>query len=408
MTSEGGADLVILCRIQVRDTIRAVRTTPPLVPVEEPTVGWLELFYDLIMVAAVVVFSIAIIRTPDLFNILWFLAGFALVWWAWLCTTLTMNVQREVNSTAQWLVVLQMVAIIYMAVLLADPVKAHNSYSIPLFGVVMLLVAALNEWLRRTQATKDQTFIIRRRNAFAASGLLWLASALLDEPAKVVVCVLATIVMIAPLLSGWFNKGITLEWLDPKHIGERFALLTMLVLGESFIKVAGAAAIKPVAATNTLCLGIEMLMIFAVWLSYFRDIVPEGVPSGVVARRAWMFGHLLLQISLLGVAIGLGIFVKLDESRKVGDIDMIALTVPLAVVFVFLCILGLSSASGEPRLVEVIRLSCAVGIGVVGWMTWRYDAVTVDRGMAGMAALMLATAAVTHRLIASDSPRRSH
>ena len=128
----------------------------------------------------------------------------------------------------------------------------------------------------------------------------------------------------------------------------------------------------------------------------------------MVARRAWMFGHLLLQISLLGVAIGLGIFVKLDESRKVGDIDMIALTVPLALVFVFLCILGLSSASGEPRLVEVIRLSCAVGIGVVGWMTWRYDAVTVDRGMAGMAALMLATAAVTHRLIASDSPRRSH
>ena len=357
-----------------------------MVEVEEPTVGWLELFYDL-------------------FNILWFLTGFALVWWAWLCTTLTMNVQREADSAAQWLVVLQMVAIIYMAVLLADPVRAHNAYFLPLFGVVMLLVAALNEWLRRTKTRSEQTFITRRRNAFAASGALWLASAFVAEPGRIILSILATIVMVAPLLSSWFNKGITLEWLDPRHIGERFALLTMLVLGESFIKVAVAATERPVAVTNTFCLGIEMLMIFAVWLSYFRDIVPEGVPSGVVARRAWMFGHLLLQIALLGVAIGLGIFVKLDDNAKLGDFDVIALTVPLALVFVFLCVLGLSSASGEPRLVEAMRLGCAVGIGVVGWLTWRYEAMTIDRGLAAMAVLMLATAAATHRLLRSRTAR---
>lgn len=385
-----------------------MRTSLPLAPVEEPTVGWLELFYDLIMVAAVVVFSIAITRTPDLFNILWFLAGFSLVWWAWLCTTLTMNVQREVNATAQWLVVLQMVAIIYMAVLLADPVRAHNAYFIPLFGVVMLLVSALNEWLRRMQATSEQTFIIRRRNAFAASGVLWIASSLLAGYLELALCIVATAVMVAPLVSSWFNQGITLEWLDPKHIGERFALLTMLVLGESFIKVASAAADRPIATSNTLSLGIEMLMIFAVWLSYFRDIVPEGVPSGVVARRAWMFGHLLLQISLLGVAIGLGIFVKLSNPATISDIDMIALTVPLALVFVFLCLIGLSSASGEPKTVEAMRLGCAVAIAIVGWLTWRFSVVTIDRGMGAMALLMLVTAAGTHRLIASDAPRSNH
>ena len=385
-----------------------MRTPLPPLAVEEPTVGWLELFYDLIMVATVVVFSIASTRQPDLFDLTWFVAGFAGVWWAWLCTTLTMNVNRRADGAAQWLVVLQMMAMIYMAVLLADPIRAHNDYFIPLYGVVMILIAALNEWLRRQQAFDDQTFIVRRRNAFAASGVLWIASALVAGWPRLLLCLVAVVVMVGPLVLQWFNQGITLEWLDPRHIGERFALLTMLVLGESFIKVASATAERPLAATNSFCLGIEMLMIFAVWLAYFRDIIPEGVPSGVVARRAWMFGHLLLQIALVGVAIGLGIFVKLDNAASVRPIDVIALSVPLALVFLFLCIIGLSSARGEPGMVELLRLLCAVGIAGIGWATWRYAFITTDRGMAAMAALMLATTALTHRMLDATVEAADH
>jgi len=33
----------------------------------------------------------------------------------------------------------------------------------------MVLIAALNEWLRRHDATSDQTFVVRRRNTFAVS-----------------------------------------------------------------------------------------------------------------------------------------------------------------------------------------------------------------------------------------------
>ena len=379
-----------------------VHTSGPLPAVKEPTVGWLELFYDLTMVATVVIFSLASTRSPDLLHVAWFVGAFALVWWAWLCTTLTMNVHRQAGGTAQGLIVLQMIAMIYMAALLADPVQSHDHFILPLYGVVMLLIAALNEWLRRHEATSDQTFVVRRRNAFAVSGLCWIAASVVGGLARLLLCLAALVVMVTPLVWRWFNQGITLEWLDAKHIGERFALLTMLVLGESFIKVASATAEQPVAATNAFCLGIEMLMIFAVWLAYFRDIVPEGVPSGVVARRVWMFAHLLLQISLVGVAIGLGIFLKLGDSSPIRDVDIIALTTPLALVFIFLCFIGTSSAQGEPGLVELLRLACAVGLGVIGWATWRFTAITVDRGLAAMAAIMLGTAGLTHRLLSLD------
>ena len=115
-----------------------------------------------------------------------------------------------------------------------------------------------------------------------------------------------------------------------------------------------------------------------------------------------MFAHLLLQISLVGVAIGLGIFLKLGDSSPIRDVDIIALTTPLALVFIFLCFIGTSSAQGEPGLVELLRLACAVGLGVIGWATWRFTAITVDRDLAAMAAIMLGTAGLTHRLLSLD------
>ena len=144
-----------------------VHTSRPLRSVKEPTVGWLELFYDLTMVATVVVFSIASTRSPDLLHVAWFVGAFALVWWAWLCATLTMNVHRKAGGTAQWLIVRQMMAMIYMAALLADPAQSQDHFILPLYGIVMVLIAALNEWLRRHEATRPLSS--GRRNAFAVS-----------------------------------------------------------------------------------------------------------------------------------------------------------------------------------------------------------------------------------------------
>ena len=52
---------------------------------------WLELFYDLVFVAAILVFSSAVSHLHDASRITWVVAVFCAVWWVWLSTTMFTN-----------------------------------------------------------------------------------------------------------------------------------------------------------------------------------------------------------------------------------------------------------------------------------------------------------------------------
>ena len=83
---------------------------PPMPSVhgEAPTVGFLELFYDLVFVASTMVLSNAFSE-----RLTWRWAGvcaivFALVWLLWFHTTLLMNVERRDDFGHRTLVLVQM------------------------------------------------------------------------------------------------------------------------------------------------------------------------------------------------------------------------------------------------------------------------------------------------------------
>ena len=71
-------------------------------------VGWLELFYDLVFVAAVITFSDAISLEPDLGRIGAVDAAFVVTWLVWLATTLHANRYRDDGAVQRALVLGQM------------------------------------------------------------------------------------------------------------------------------------------------------------------------------------------------------------------------------------------------------------------------------------------------------------
>ena len=54
-------------------------------------VSWLELFYDLVMVAAIIVFSHGLSAVPTWQTALKTVIIFSVPWWVWLITTLLVN-----------------------------------------------------------------------------------------------------------------------------------------------------------------------------------------------------------------------------------------------------------------------------------------------------------------------------
>src|SRR4051794_20649223 len=72
------------------------------------SVAWLELFYDLVFVSAVVTFSDAISFRPDLGRIGAVDAAFGAMWLVWIATTLHANRYRDDGAVQRALVLAQM------------------------------------------------------------------------------------------------------------------------------------------------------------------------------------------------------------------------------------------------------------------------------------------------------------
>ncbi len=108
-------------------------------------IAWLELFYDLVFVAAILVLSSAVSHLHDAGKILLVVAVFTSLWWVWLSTTLFANRHRVDDLPERLLVLVQMflVAVIAMeghAGVVRDARYLSGSYAL-LLGTVAVMYA---------------------------------------------------------------------------------------------------------------------------------------------------------------------------------------------------------------------------------------------------------------------------
>ncbi len=355
-------------------------SSPKTSTTHTPPVSYVELFYDLVMVATVIVFSSKVSHDLSAHNIVWFILVFAMLWWAWLTTTLVLNLARQNDVVVQVLIAAEMLGITLMTILVSDHVGSDRLTVSPTYGGIILLVAMLNQWLAVRGPSDTQAIAIRRRNAFVLSGVLWIAAGFLPAPIHGIAWIFAAIIMVIPVVSLRFSKGLVVPSIDQEHIVERFALLTLLVIGECFIKVALTATSKGIHEINLLVLPIEIGLIFAIWAVYFTNVVPRGLPASINGRRAWMGYHLLLQIGLVGLAIGLGRLITLLDIATTKREDTYMLSIPVAIVFVALGLLvGVGWGSSGWKMAAVLFGGAATSL-LLGILVFEIQPFTINEG----------------------------
>ena len=207
-------------------------SSPKTSTTQNPPVSYVELFYDLVMVATVIVFSSKVSHDLSAHNIVWFILVFAMLWWAWLTTTLVLNTARQNDVIVQFLIAVEMLGITLMTILVSDHLGSDRLTVSPTYGAIIFIVALLNEWLRVRGPVDARGIAARRRNAFVVSAVLWAAAGFLPAPIHGIAWIFAAIIMVVPILSQRFSRGLTVPPIDEEHIVERFALLTLLVIGE--------------------------------------------------------------------------------------------------------------------------------------------------------------------------------
>jgi low temperature requirement protein LtrA len=367
-------------------------------------VAWLELFYDLVFVAAVVTFSDAVSFDSDLPNIGVVAAAFAALWLIWLATTLHANRFRDDGPVQRALVLGQMLLLTVNALAVGDGFDAHPGLISVTYALLAVDVALM--YARRVRGSDDAAHLARLRcNQYLAAAVPIAMGALVDRPTRVVLWVIGVLLLTWPTLGFRTGRLGRVTPFDERHFVERLGLLTIIVCGESFVKVSLLAADGSLDGIDIDVLVTMFIFVFASWWSYFDDIPKAGLRRDPVPSAVWLLGHLLLQLSLVGVAVGYGKLLGFEFGDTFRGDRSLLVTLPLVGILLGLAAIGACSRRVPQRGLLTVRIGGAAVVAVIAIATWRSDWLSADGVAFLLMVVAISCAALTSRCLRRTTVR---
>jgi inward rectifier potassium channel len=263
--------------------------------------SWLELFYDLIFVAAFIQLGNALAGNVDLAGFAGFAAVFAPMWIAWAGTTFFINRFTTDDFVHRLSIIAQMFAVGGMAVFAPQVLSGSSAYFAGACATALTLVALLYVRAWR-QVPEGRDHARYWGGVFAIAAALWGASVVVPTPYRYGLWALGVLAVVtAPFSRHSLALNQRYPW-DHEHLSERFGLLTLIVLGESFVKVLstldGGGDLGGLFQAS-----FTLLITCCLWWIYFDDVAGSKLRKGPLVGLLWLFGHLPLQIAVTGVGV---------------------------------------------------------------------------------------------------------
>jgi len=276
----------------------------------------LELFYDLVFVFAVTQVSHLLHA-----HLTWTGVGEAtvallVVWWAWNYTTWVTNELDPESTAVRVLLIGLMLASLLLAVAIPQAFRAHAllfaaSYVVIQVGrhAFLTFAAAGARTLERERAGRILTW-------FVAAGALWIAGAVVDEPARAVLWLAALALDYgAPFVLYWVPgrrrlTGDTWE-VGTEHFAERFQLFVIIALGESIVVTGATTSELRLTVMRTIAFCLAFLSTAALWWLYFNYVariaqrrLELAADRTTLARDGYTYLHVVLVAGVIVSAVG--------------------------------------------------------------------------------------------------------
>lgn len=348
---------------------------------------WLELFYDLVFVAAILVFSSAVSHLHDASRIAWVVAVFCAVWWVWLSTTMFTNRFHMADVWHRGIVLAQMIMVALIAMEARAGVADDEVLLLCTYAVLVATIAIMY-WRAARAAGPYAAFARRLSGIHAIAALCFLAAAPLPEAGRIAGAAIGMAVMILPAARRSSHMA-DFPPIDEEHLVERMGAFTIIVCGEAFVKVAIAVSDSTIDGIDVVALVFQFVLTFALWASYFEDIPFAGIDQRRFAP--WVTCHLLMQLGIAGTAIGVSKLVALGFFEQLPAEDILEIMATLSLVYVGLAGIGIATRRRPRRPLFLLRFGTAVGVGVIGFVAWKVPRFELLEGVA-----MLTVAALTH------------
>jgi low temperature requirement protein LtrA len=323
---------------------------------------WVELFFDLVFVVAVAQLSHLISNDPSAKSFLHYALLFAPVWFIWVGFTVYADRFDTDDVPHRLAVLVGMVVIAALAVHVDD---AFSGGSIP-FALCSIfaraiLVAMNVRAMRAVPAARD--FIAFYVRGWSAGLLLWVVSLAVPEPGRYVVWGVAVLVEVAtPLVA---ERRVGTIPLHVSHIGERFGLFTIIVLGESMVSVtAGIAEVDFDLANSVIAVGAFALAASLAWVYFDR------LGTDLVGTTGYVYAHFVVYLGLAAVGPGTLLAIEAADDSALPAGARAALCGGVAVYLLGLCLVAAptrGSPSGRRRIAaRCVAAGAAVAIAFLG------------------------------------------
>ena len=209
---------------------------------------------------------------------------FVPVWSAWIGFTFYENRFIVDDFAHRALVFAQMFGIGAMAisvggVLEGDAVPFALAYAAVRFLLVLLYLRALIQ----VKEARDLSF--RWTITYGIEAALWASSALVDTPWTYALWALGIAVNLSVPVSKAARELASKYPPDLEHMTERFGLFTLIVLGESFVKMLSEMSANPNG--SILMASCALMVTCSLWWIYFDDVAGSRIKKRTGSLFIW-------------------------------------------------------------------------------------------------------------------------
>ncbi|WP_248962175.1 low temperature requirement protein A [Sphaerisporangium perillae] len=375
--------------------------------------SWLELFFDLVFVAAVSELARLLHEDLTLHGLLVFCALFVPVWWVWM----SFAYYADLFETEATPFRIALLAGMFGSLVLASTIGvamapaeggAGGAHGFALANAVLqAILAGLYGYARRAGSGSAARNPALHRlcgiyvAGFGCGGALWLLSVAVPAPWHLALWALALVVEIATPFMAYLS--VASPPAHASHLPERLGLFTLIVLGESVIAVAWGARGTTSTPTALPVAFFAFVIAACLWWVYFEHVDHRVIINALTSGRsslvrgfAYGYGHLPIFAGLAATAVGSEVLIEHAGADHLPANAGLALTGGAAVFLLATTAAHLVIRRPLARRLVAIRVTAAVSAVSLGLASTAFSPLAETASVAGLLTL-LTWAEIRHR-----------
>lgn len=261
---------------------------------------WLELFFDLIFVAAIAKATHVLLHLEDgvipfeyLFK---FVLIFIPIWWSWVGHTLYTNRFGEDRLSHRLFMIVQMS---FMVVLTASLSPDFDKYYIPfLIGYIGVRFITALQYLYTMREVRGADYEVAKRlgYGFLIGIIISLLSLFFDSWVRYFFLYLGIFIdILVPIANRRYLKKVPV---NTPHLLERFGLLTIILFGESVVSLVAIFEKEGFLWSEVSIISLAFLLIITMWWQYFDNLEKKIDKEVLTSGQIIIYGHLFILMSL--------------------------------------------------------------------------------------------------------------